>query len=99
MISDISILNIILTILVVGVFLFNLILAVQIMMYKPLDDRREEMSGRRKEEVSGRRQEMRDMRKEINDMRKEQADFREQVAGRLGKLEGFREFLTSRRAA
>lgn len=91
MISDISILNIILTILVVGVFLFNLILAVQIMMYKPLDDRREEMSGRRKE--------MRDMRKEINDLRKEQADFREQVAGRLGKLEGLREFLTSRRAA
>lgn len=91
MISDISILNIILTILVVGVFLFDLILAFQIMMYKPLDNRRKE--------VSGGRQEMRDMRQEMRDLRKEQADFREQVAGRLGKLEGFREFLTSRRAA
>lgn len=99
MISDISIVSIILTILLVGVSLAGLILAVQIMMYKPLDDRRKEMSGRRKEEVSGRRQEIRDMRKEINDLRKEQANFREQVAGRLGKLEGLREFLTSRRAA
>lgn len=98
MIFDISILNIILTILVVGVFLFDLILAFQIMMYKPLDDRRKEVSGGR-QEMSDRCQEMRDMRQEMRDLRKEQADFREQVAGRLGKLEGLREFLTSRRAA
>lgn len=88
MISDISIVSIILTILLVGVSLGGLILAGQRMMYKLLDDLRKEML---------------EMRKEMNDMHKEQADFREQVAGRLGKveglLEGLREFLTSRRAA
>lgn len=88
MISDISIVSIILTILLVGVSLASLIWAVQKMMYKLLDDLR---------------QEMRDMRKEMLDMRKEQANFQEQVAGRLGKveglLEGLRESLTSRRAA
>lgn len=99
MFTDISILNIILTILVVGVFLAGLILAVQIMMmYKPLDDRRKEMSGRREEmsgrrkEVSSRRAEMLEMRKEMRDMRREQAAFREQVAGQLGRLEGLREW-------
>ena len=92
MFTDISILNIILTILVVGVFLAGLILAVQIMMmYKPLDDRRKEISGRRKE-VSSRRAEMLEMRKEMRDMRREQAAFREQVAGQLGRLEGLREW-------
>lgn len=88
MISDISIVSIILTILLVGVSLGGLIFAGQRMMYKLLDDLRKEML---------------EMRKEMNDMHKEQADFREQVAGRLGKveglLEGLREFLTSRRAA
>ena len=95
MISDISIVSIILTILLVGVSLAGLILAVQRMMYKTLDDLRQEMLDMR--------QEMRDMRKEMLDMRKEQANFQEQVAGRLGKveglLEGLRESLTSRRAA
>lgn len=76
MISDISIMSIILTILLVGVSLAGLILAVQKMMYKLLDDLRKEM---------------RDIRQEINDMRKEQADFREQVAGRLGRVEGLLE--------
>lgn len=95
MISDISIVSIILTILLVGLSLAGLILAVQRMMYKMLDDLRQEMIEMRKE--------MREMRQEMIDMRKEQADSREQVAGRLGKveglLEGLREFLTSRRAA
>ena len=95
MISDISIVSIILTILLVGVALASLILAFQKMMYKLLDDLRQEMRDMR--------QEMLEMRKEMNDMRQEQAESREQVAGRLGKveglLEGLREFLTSRRAA
>ena len=102
MISDISIVSIILTILLVGVSLAGLILAVQKMMYKLLDDLRQEMRDMRQEMLEM-RQEMRDIRQEMLDMRKEQADFREQVAGRLGKveglLEGLREFLTSRRAA
>ena len=88
MISDISIVSIILTILLVGVSLAGFIFAVQRMMYKLLDDLRKEVL---------------EMRKEMNDMRQEQADSREQVAGRLGKveglLEGLREVLTSRRAA
>lgn len=91
MISDISIVSIILTILLVGVSLASLIWAVQRMMYKMLDDLRQEMRDMR--------QEMLEMRKEMNDMRKEQT----QLAGRLGKveglLEGLRESLTSRRAA
>ena len=95
MISEISIVSIILTILLVGVSLAGLFLAVQKMMYKLLDDMRQEMRDMR--------QEMLDMRKEMLDMRKEQANFQEQVAGRLGKveglLEGLRESLTSRRAA
>ena len=95
MISDISIVSIILTILLVGVSLGSLIWAVQKMMYKLLDDIRQE--------IRDMRQEMLEMRKEMRDMRQEQAESREQVAGRLGKveglLEGLREFLTSRRAA
>ena len=103
MISDISIVSIILTILLVGASLAGLILAFQKMMYKLLDDLRQEMRDMRQEmleirkEMLEMRQEMRDMRQEMLDMRQEmlnmrkgQADFREQVAGRLGKVEGLR---------
>lgn len=52
MISDISIVSIILTILLVGVSLAGLILAVQKMMYKLLDDMRKEMLDMRKEQAN-----------------------------------------------
>ena len=96
MISDISIVSIILTILLVGVALASLILAFQKMMYKLLDDLRQEMRDMRQEMLEIRkemleiRQEMRDMRQEMLEMRKEQSAFREQVAGRLGKVDGLR---------
>ena len=56
MISDISIVSIILTILLVGVSLAGLILAVQRMMHKMLDDLRKEMNDMRKEQAESREQ-------------------------------------------
>lgn len=56
MISDISIVSIILTILLVGLSLAGLILAVQRMMYKMLDDLRQEMVEMRKEQADSREQ-------------------------------------------
>lgn len=52
MISDISIVSIILTILLVGASLAGLIWAVQKMMYKLLDDMRKEMLDMRKEQAN-----------------------------------------------
>lgn len=56
MISDISIVSIILTILLVGVSLAGLILAVQKTMYKLLDDMRKEMNDMHKEQADFREQ-------------------------------------------